>query len=26
LADGTYFYVFDDGEGNRYSGYVQIAR
>jgi gliding motility-associated-like protein len=26
LLDGTYFYVFDDGEGNRYSGYVQIAR
>ena len=26
LADGTYFYVFDDGEGNRYSGYVQINR
>lgn len=26
LTDGTYFYVFDDGEGNRYSGYVQIAR
>ncbi len=26
LTDGTYFYVFDDGIGNRYSGYVQIAR
>ncbi|MFK7776147.1 MAG: gliding motility-associated C-terminal domain-containing protein [Saprospiraceae bacterium] len=26
LTDGTYFYVFDDGFGNRYSGYVQIAR
>lgn len=26
LPEGTYFYVFDDGEGNRYSGYVQIAR
>ncbi len=26
LTDGTYFYVFDDGNGNRYSGYVQIAR
>jgi len=26
LPDGTYFYVFDDGEGNRHSGYVQIAR
>jgi len=26
LADGTYFYTFDDGNGNRYSGYVQIAR
>ena len=26
LPDGTYFYVIDDGEGNRYSGYVQIHR
>ena len=26
LPDGTYFYVFDDGIGNRFSGYVQIAR
>ena len=26
LTDGTYFYVFDDGNGNRHSGYVQIAR
>lgn len=26
LVDGTYFYVFDDGNGNQYSGYVQIAR
>ena len=26
LVDGTYFYVFDDGNGNRYTGYVQIAR
>ena len=26
LPDGTYFYVFDDGQGNLYSGYVQIHR
>lgn len=26
LPDGTYFYVFDDGAGNKYSGYVQISR
>jgi gliding motility-associated-like protein len=26
LPDGTYFYVVDDGEGNKYSGYVQINR
>jgi len=26
LPDGTYFYVLDDGEGNRYSGYIQIHR
>ena len=26
LPDGTYFYVFTDGEGNTKSGYVQIQR
>ena len=26
LPDGTYFYVLSDGEGNTYSGYVQIHR
>ena len=26
LPDGTYFYIFDDGEGNRTTGYVQIQR
>jgi len=26
LPDGTYFYVIDDGEGQKYSGYVQIQR
>ena len=26
LPDGTYFYVVDDGEGKKYSGYVQIQR
>jgi len=26
LPDGTYFYVLDDGEGNKYSGYVQLTR
>ena len=26
LPDGTYFYIFNDGEGNSYSGYVQINR
>ncbi len=26
VPDGTYFYVWDDGIGNRFSGYVQIAR
>ena len=24
LPDGTYFYIFDDGEGNTFSGYIQI--
>jgi len=26
LPDGTYFYIFNDGEGNTYSGYLQIHR
>ena len=26
LPDGTYFYLFDDGNGNTYSGYIQINR
>jgi len=26
LPDGTYFYLLDDGEGNFFSGYVQINR
>ena len=26
LPDGTYFYLLEDGNGNRYSGYVQIHR
>ncbi len=26
LPDGTYFYLFNDGEGNTISGYVQINR
>ena len=26
LPDGTYFYVFSDGEGNNFSGYIQIQR
>ena len=26
LPDGTYFYIFDDGEGNVKTGYVQIMR
>jgi gliding motility-associated-like protein len=26
LPDGTYFYVLEDGEGNVFSGYVQIHR
>ena len=26
LPDGTYFYIFNDGEGNIKSGYVQIQR
>lgn len=26
LPDGTYFYVFDDGDGNRFSGWLQIHR
>ncbi|MEL6864078.1 MAG: gliding motility-associated C-terminal domain-containing protein, partial [Bacteroidota bacterium] len=26
LPDGTYFYIFDDGEGNKYSGYINILR
>jgi gliding motility-associated-like protein len=26
LPDGTYFYIFEDGKGNKYSGYVQLQR
>jgi gliding motility-associated-like protein len=26
LPDGTYFYIFSDGEGNDYSGYIQMMR
>jgi gliding motility-associated-like protein len=26
LPDGTYFYIFEDGEGNRTTGFVQIQR
>ncbi|NJN35057.1 MAG: gliding motility-associated C-terminal domain-containing protein [Saprospiraceae bacterium] len=26
IPDGTYFYIFDDGAGKTYSGYVQIQR
>lgn len=26
LPDGTYFYLFDDGEGGHHSGYIQIQR
>ncbi|HND17319.1 MAG TPA: gliding motility-associated C-terminal domain-containing protein, partial [Saprospiraceae bacterium] len=26
LPDGTYFYIFEDGIGNTYSGYIQILR
>ena len=26
LPDGTYFYMLDDGEGNTYTGYLQINR
>lgn len=26
LPDGTYFYIFEDGEGDVYRGYVQIHR
>ena len=26
LPDGTYFYIFDDGKGKKYSGWVQINR
>ncbi|MEL6865116.1 MAG: gliding motility-associated C-terminal domain-containing protein, partial [Bacteroidota bacterium] len=26
LPDGTYFYVIEDGEGNKFSGYVQLHR
>ena len=26
LPDGTYFYVFSDGEGNNFSGYIQLQR
>jgi gliding motility-associated-like protein len=26
LPDGTYFYMFDDGEGENYNGYLQILR
>jgi len=26
LPDGTYFYVLEDGQGKRYSGYIQIHR
>jgi gliding motility-associated-like protein/uncharacterized repeat protein (TIGR01451 family) len=26
LPDGTYFWIFDDGEGKTYSGYVELRR
>jgi gliding motility-associated-like protein len=26
VPDGTYFYIFNDGEGNKMSGYIQIQR
>ncbi|MEM6966798.1 MAG: gliding motility-associated C-terminal domain-containing protein [Bacteroidota bacterium] len=26
LPEGTYFYVFDDGAGRQYSGYIQLTR
>jgi len=26
IPDGTYFYVFEDGNGSTYSGYVQVNR
>ena len=26
LPDGTYFYILEDGEGQTYSGYIQILR
>jgi gliding motility-associated-like protein len=26
LPDGTYFYMLEDGEGNTYTGYIQIHR
>jgi gliding motility-associated-like protein len=26
VPDGTYFYIFDDGQGNKHSGYVQLQR
>jgi gliding motility-associated-like protein len=26
LPDGTYFYLFEDDEGRKVSGYVQIRR
>ncbi len=26
LPDGTYFYIFEDGRGNKFTGYVQINR
>ncbi|RMF32657.1 MAG: gliding motility-associated C-terminal domain-containing protein, partial [Bacteroidetes bacterium] len=26
LPDATYFYIFEDGRGNKYTGYVQIHR
>ncbi len=26
LPDGTYFYILEDGEGQKYSGYLQIQR
>ena len=26
LPDGAYFYIFDDGKGKNYSGYLQIVR
>jgi len=26
LPDGTYFYIFSDGRGNKFTGYVHINR